>query len=99
MAARTASSYAHGPSEVWQRPAVKRAIERSRRRLGVRLRAIREERELTQEAAAERAGIHAKHLSVIEIGKTNISFGSLVALAYAYQVSLEALFKGAPVPR
>ena len=54
---------------------------------------------MTQEAAAELAGIHAKHLSVIEIGKTNISFGSLVALAYAYEVSLEALFKGAPVPR
>jgi transcriptional regulator with XRE-family HTH domain len=65
----------------------------------MRLRAIREERGLTQEAAAELAGIHAKHLSVIEIGKTNIGYGSLVALAYAYQVSIEAFFKGTPVPR
>ena len=54
---------------------------------------------MTQEVAAERAGIHAKHLSVIEGGKTNTTFGTLVALAFAYEVSLSVFFEGAPVIR
>lgn len=54
---------------------------------------------MTQEEAAERAGIHPKHIGVIEGGKTNVSFPSLVALAYAYDVSLATFFEGAPVVR
>jgi DNA-binding XRE family transcriptional regulator len=94
--ARAAPDRSHGPSEVWERPAIKRAIPREQKRLGLRLRKIREERELTQEEAAERAAIHAKHLGVIEGGKANITVATLVALAYAYQVPLSALFEGTP---
>lgn len=89
----------HGPSEVWARPAIRKAITHTRKKLGLRLRSIRERKRLTQEQAAERAGIHAKHLGVIEGGKTNVSFPSLVALAYAYEVSLVAFFEGMPVVR
>jgi transcriptional regulator with XRE-family HTH domain len=65
----------------------------------LKLRQLREERDLTQEAAAELAGLHAKHLSVIENGSVNVTFSSLAALAYAYKVSLAALFEGTPVVR
>jgi DNA-binding XRE family transcriptional regulator len=97
--ARSAPDRSHGPSEVWARPAIKRAIERARKRLGLRLRAIREEKGLTQEEAAEKAAIHAKHLGVIEGGKANATFGTLVALAFAYEVPLSALFDGSPTIR
>jgi transcriptional regulator with XRE-family HTH domain len=87
---------------VWARPAIKRAIERARKRLGLRLRQVREAKGLTQEEAAERAGIHAKHLSVIENASPaakSVSFATLVALAYAYEVSLSAFFEGTPTVR
>lgn len=74
-------------------------FERATRRLGVRLKELREERKLTQEQAAELAGLHAKHIGVLESGKTNPTFASLVALAMAYKVSLTAFFEGSPVLR
>lgn len=97
--ARSKPDRSHGPSEVWTRPAIKKAIEKSRKRLGLRLRAIRDEKGLTQEQAAERAGIHAKHLGVIEGGGSNATFGTLVALAFAYEVSLSAFFENSPTIR
>jgi transcriptional regulator with XRE-family HTH domain len=67
--------------------------------MGLRLKAIREDKGLTQEQAAERAAIHAKHLGVIEGGKSNATFGTLVALAFAYEVSLVAFFEDSPTIR
>lgn len=99
MAAKKASTGDHGPSEVRLRPSLKKPIEGAQKRLGLRLRQLREERELTQEQAAELAGLHAKHLSVIENGGVNVTFSSLVALAVAYTVSLSAFFEGSPVLR
>jgi DNA-binding XRE family transcriptional regulator len=96
---RPAPDRSHGPSEVWTRPAITKAIARAQKRLGRRLRAIREEKGFTQEEAAERAAIHAKHLGVIEGGKTNTTFATLVALAYAYEVSIMAFFEGSSVVR
>jgi len=54
---------------------------------------------LTQEGGGERAGIHAKRLSVIEGGKSNTTFATLVALAFAYEVSLTTFFETSPVIR
>jgi DNA-binding XRE family transcriptional regulator len=95
---RPAPDRSHGPSEVWARPSIKKAIARAQRRLGLRLRSIREGAGLTQEEAAERAGIHGKHLGVIEGGKANATVGTLVALALAYEVPLSALFEKGPSP-
>lgn len=99
MAARKASTADHGPSEVRRRPSLQKPIEQAQRALGTRLREIRKERDLTQEAAAELAGLHSKHLSVIENGGVNVTFSSLVALAVAYRVSLAAFFDRTPVLR
>ena len=70
--------------------------------MGLRLKKIRQEKGLTQEEAAERAGVHAKHLSVIETASPaakSVSFATLVALAHAYEVSLSAFFEGSPTIR
>jgi transcriptional regulator with XRE-family HTH domain len=65
---------------------------REQRKFGERVRSLREKAGLTQEQAAERIGIHPKHLGRIEGGTVNVTFGTLIALAVAYQVSAEDLF-------
>lgn len=99
MAARKPSTADHGPSEVRRRPSLQKTIAQAQRELGQKLRDLRQARDLTQEAAAEIAGLHAKHLSVIENGAVNVTFSSLVALAVAYNVSLSAFFHGSPTLR
>lgn len=99
MAAGKRSTADHGQSEVRTRIALQKPIETAQRRLGLRLRQLRQERGLTQEAAAELIGLHAKHLSVVENGGVNVTLSSLVGIAVAYKVSLEAFFQGTPVLR
>jgi hypothetical protein len=48
---------------------------------------------------AKQATRDARHLGVIEGGQANATFGTLVALAYAYEVSLSAFFEGSPTVR
>jgi DNA-binding XRE family transcriptional regulator len=86
------SRHSHGRSEVWERPTLQRLIRRERRRLGDVLRVARTDRGLTQEKAAEAAGIHPKHLQRIELGSANVTIATLVALTHAYKVSLRDLF-------
>lgn len=93
--AADASPHAHGRSEVWARPGLEAAILKERRLLGARLRALRVERHLTQEAAAESIGVHAKHLVRVELGQANVTIASLVAIATAYGVPLRTLFEKA----
>lgn len=93
MSTASRSPHSHGRSEVWERAALKRALGQARRRLGVRLRALRKERELSQESASELIGIHAKHLQRIENGTANVTIVTLVAIALAYRVPLHRLFQ------
>ena len=55
--------------------------------LGKRIRALREERKISQEELADRADIHRNYISQIEGGKRNVSFSYVVKLARALQVS------------
>ena len=48
--------------------------------IGVRLRAVRQKRERTQEDVAEQAGISAQHLSGIECGNAKVSLPALIRL-------------------
>ena len=89
---RSPSIYAHGRSEIWGRGALERTIAREQRQFGDRVRSLRETAKLTQEQAAEKIGIHPKHLGRIEGGTVNLTFGTLIAMAVAYQVSAAQLF-------
>jgi transcriptional regulator with XRE-family HTH domain len=64
------------------------------KRLGERCRELRAKAGLTQQTAAERAGIAATHLQVVERGTTNPTVAILAALARAYGVTLAQMFKG-----
>jgi transcriptional regulator with XRE-family HTH domain len=85
-----------GRSEVWDRRAVVAAARRERSRIGGRLQELRRELGLSQERAAERIGIHAKHLLRIEQGDANVTITTLVAAALAYGVELRDLVARTP---
>jgi transcriptional regulator with XRE-family HTH domain len=55
--------------------------------LGKRIRALREERKISQEELADRADIHRNYISQIEGGKRKVSFYYVVKIARALQVS------------
>ena len=55
--------------------------------LGKRVRALREQRGISQEALADLAEIHRNYISQIEGGKRNLSFFNLVKIARALKVS------------
>lgn len=69
-------------------PRAQKAIKR----LGERLRSLREAAGLTQLQAASDAELDPKHLQEIEHGRTNPTVATLVTLADAYEVSLSQLF-------
>lgn len=58
------------------------------RKLGERVRELREARGITQETLAFDAGIHVNHLSTIERGEANPSFLVLVSLAKVLGVNV-----------
>jgi transcriptional regulator with XRE-family HTH domain len=64
------------------------------RRFGRRVRALREERKLTQERAAELAGLDARHLQAIEAGEANVTMSTLSGLARSLSVAMAELLDG-----
>ncbi|WP_224368464.1 helix-turn-helix transcriptional regulator [Hyalangium versicolor] len=82
----------HGPSAIQVPEDLAPIIKRERRRLGLRLRALRTARGLTQEQAAEMIGIHPKYMPRVEAGRANLTVDNLIAASVAYGVSLRDLF-------
>ncbi|HEX7836078.1 MAG TPA: helix-turn-helix transcriptional regulator [Kofleriaceae bacterium] len=65
------------------------------RRLGARIQALRTDRDLTQEAVADRIGISQKYLSELERGQKSPSWEKLVAIAHdGFGIKLAALVFG-----
>lgn len=62
--------------------------------LGARFKQLRADAGLTQQDAATRAGIVMTHLQVVERGTGNPTIAVIAALARAYGVTLQELFKG-----
>lgn len=65
------------------------------RALGVVVRALRQEREMTIEGLADRAGLHPTYLSDIERGRSNPSLAKLGALATVLDIRVSALIAAA----
>lgn len=65
-----------------------------RRAFGARVRELRTERGISQEALALLAGISPRYLSDVELGKRNIALENIAALAIALGVELGDFFAG-----
>lgn len=63
------------------------------RRLGRRIRALREAIGLSQEALADEAGIHRTYMSALERGVNNPTYSTMVKLARALRVHPSKLFE------
>jgi transcriptional regulator with XRE-family HTH domain len=61
--------------------------------LGKRIRTLREQRGISQEALADLAEIHRNYISQIEGGKRNLSFFNVVKIARALKVSASKLLE------
>ncbi|HUW10298.1 MAG TPA: helix-turn-helix transcriptional regulator [Anaerolineae bacterium] len=61
--------------------------------VGARLRALREEKGLTQEALASLCGLDRTYISGIERGKRNVAMRNLHSIARALDVSLSQFFE------
>jgi transcriptional regulator with XRE-family HTH domain len=66
---------------------------------GKKLRAIRNDRGLSQEKLAELCDVHRNYIGRIERAERNISFDYIIRLAYGLSIRPEALFKLIPRPK
>jgi ribosome-binding protein aMBF1 (putative translation factor) len=66
------------------------------RRFGRRVRTLRRERRLSQEALAARAGVHRTYVGSVERGERNVSVLNIHALAAALDVDPSDLLKEPP---
>lgn len=62
-------------------------------RFGQKLRALRKERGLSQEALAEQSGLDRTYISGIERGRRNVALRNIEALASALKISIAELFR------
>ncbi len=72
-----------------------------RKRFGARVRQLRTERGLSQEAFADKAGLHRTYIGAIERGEQNLSLVNVERLAATLGLSLAELFapfKDTPAP-
>ena len=67
--------------------------------LGAAIRELRDKRKLTQEVVAQRASITVAHLSGIERGHANPSWGAVMAIAEALDISVVELARAVEKPR
>ncbi len=78
-------------------PRVSKAVAlRRRRAFGRRLRVLRTERGLSQEALADLAGIHRTYVGSVERGERNVALDNIHALADALGVSAARLIADEP---
>jgi transcriptional regulator with XRE-family HTH domain len=68
-------------------------VARALKRLGERVRALRLQRKLTQDGAAEAAKLDQNHWQAIERARTNPTVATLVGVARALEVTLPKLFE------
>lgn len=62
--------------------------------LGQKIRQVRLESGLSQEALADRAGLHRTYMGLVERGESNISLVKYAMIAEALDMSLSELLEG-----
>lgn len=62
------------------------------RALGQRIRELRTEQGLSQEAFADKCGVHRTFMGTVERGESNLSFQNIAKVAATLGVSLSTLF-------
>ena len=67
-----------------------------RMQLAQRLRDLRAERHWSQEALAERVGLHRTYVSSVERGERNISIDNIERLAHGFDIPAADLFTTSP---
>ena len=83
-------------SELRDRPLLVRALKREQKTLGAKVRALRVHAGMSQEFAAEKIGLSDRQLRRLELGETNVTLATLVAVAQAFRVGLPELFYEEP---
>ena len=68
--------------------------DQARKRLGQRIRELRQALGLSREELAEEAGIYRTYIGAVERGERNISLDNIIALARALKVSASELLRG-----
>lgn len=63
-------------------------------RLGERLRELRREKGISQEAFADKCGLDRTYISGIERGKRNVSLRNIEVIAKALGITISELMKG-----
>ena len=69
------------------------AFDEFYKHLGKRIKILREEKHLTQEKLAEKAGISLDYLGKVEVNINRPGLKTLLKLAEALDISMEELFK------
>ena len=69
-------------------------IGQIRKKIGVNIRAFRENADLTQEQLAEKAELHPVYISLVENGYKAVSVEALWRISKALRVSMSLLFRG-----
>lgn len=70
------------------------AAEHNQRRFGQNVRRIRLERGMTQEAVADAAGLHPTAMSFVETGAREVRLDTIIRIAFALDVEIDALLGG-----
>jgi transcriptional regulator with XRE-family HTH domain len=60
-------------------------------RLGERIRALREAKGYSQEALANKAGLHRNYISKLELAQKNPTYTSLIKLSKALEITVHEL--------
>ena len=68
--------------------------EELQKRVGMRIRKLRKERDWSQEEFADECGLHRTYMGSVERGERNLTLNSLHKIATTLKVSLPELLKG-----
>jgi transcriptional regulator with XRE-family HTH domain len=65
-----------------------------RKKLGIRVRELRNARRLSQEDFADSIDLHRTYIGAIERGEQNVSIDNLARIAKGLKITLSKLFEG-----